>query len=100
MSDVLSIAQSGMQSSAVRLRNSAHNVANIATSEFKNHRTEQVSLSGGGSSASTRVDTQAKEVSFEREAVEQIRAAVQYKASARIVSADEEMRGTLLDAFA
>lgn len=100
MSDVLSIARSGMQSSSVRMRNSAHNVANFATPEFKNHRTEQVSLSSGGSSASTSVDARPQEVSLAREAVEQIRATVQYKASARIMTADEEMRGSLFDAFA
>ncbi len=40
MSDALFSARSGLQASSVRLRNSAHNVANIATPNLKNHRTE------------------------------------------------------------
>ena len=100
MNDVLSIAQSGMQSAGVRLRNSAHNVANLATPDFKNHRTDQVSLSGGGSRATTSVDREPQDVSIAHEAVEQIRAKVQFKASARVVGIQEDMRGSLLDAFA
>ncbi|MFP8871710.1 MAG: hypothetical protein VCB43_09950, partial [Myxococcota bacterium] len=66
MSDVLSIARSGLQASSVRLRNSAHNVANIAMPIFKNHRTENFSLSGGGSAASTRIDDKASDVNHHR----------------------------------
>lgn len=100
MNDVLSIASSGMQSSAVRLRNSAYNVANLVTEDFRSRRTVQVSRSGGGSDASTQVDQQADGTSIIYEAVEQSRAKLQFEASARLVKTYDDMKGTLLDAFA
>lgn len=100
MNDTLSIARSGMQSSQVRLRNSAHNVANMVTEDFRNHRTVQVSQAGGGSKASTQIDTQPREVSLTSEIVEQSRASLQFKASIRVLETDLDMKGSLLDAFA
>ena len=55
MDDVLTIASSGLHSAQVRMRNSAHNVANLATQDFHNHRTLQTQRAGGGSVATTRM---------------------------------------------
>ncbi len=98
--DTLSIGQSGMHSAVVRLRDSAHNVANVVTPEFRNHRTEQVSRSGGGSDAYTRVDKDPAEVDITHEFVQQSLAKVQYAASARVIGTDLQLKGSLLDAFA
>lgn len=100
MNDTLSIARSGMQSAQVRLRNSAHNVANVVTQDFKNHRTVQMTQAGGGSRASTRIDSEPREVSLTNEFVEQSLASFQFKASARVVQTDLDLKGSLLDAFA
>lgn len=100
MNDTLSIASSGLQSAQVRMRNSAHNVANLVTDDFKNHRTVQSSVAGGGSQASTRIDSTAREVSLVHEFAEQSRAKVQFQASTRVIATDLAMKGSLLDAFA
>ncbi len=89
-----------MQSAEVRLRNAAHNVANSLTDGFRNHRTERVTRAGGGSDASTRVDPQPRPVSIASEIVDQSLASLQYKASARVVNVDLDLKGSLLDAFA
>ncbi len=100
MDDALTIARSGLQTAQVRMRNSAHNVANLVTDDFHNHRTVQASRAGGGSTATTRVDTSPREVSLVHEIVEQSRAKIQFKASARVIATDLDMKGTLLDALA
>jgi flagellar hook protein FlgE len=100
MNDALSISRSGMQSAVVRLRNSAHNVANLSTPDFKNHRTLQESQEGGGSRATTLIDLEPREVSLANEFVEQSLASIQYKASVRVVKTELDLKGSLLDAFA
>lgn len=89
-----------MQSAVVRLRNSAHNVANLSTPDFKNHRTLQESQEGGGSRATTLIDPEPREVSLANEFVEQSLASIQYKASVRVVKTELDLKGSLLDAFA
>lgn len=98
--DALSIARSGMQSATVRLRNSAHNIANSQTPEFRNHRTQQTSRRDGGSEAYTRVDKEPAEVNVADEFVQQALAKVQFAASARVIETDLDLKGSLLDAFA
>ncbi len=98
--DALSVARSGMQSSVVRFRNSAHNLSNSLTPEFHNHRTEQVSRLGGGVDAYTRVDKRASQVEVAQEFVQQSLAKVQYAASGRVIGTDLALKGALLDAFA
>lgn len=89
-----------MQSAVVRLRNSAHSVANLSTPDFKNHRTLQESQEGGGSRATTLIDPEPREVSLANEFVEQSLASIQYKASVRVVKTELDLKGSLLDAFA
>ena len=89
-----------MQSAVVRLRNSAHNVANLSTPDFKNHRTLQESQEGGGSRATILIDPEPREVSLANEFVEQSLASIQYKASVRVVKTELDLKGSLLDAFA
>ncbi len=100
MDDALTIASSGLRSAQVRMRNSAHNVANMVTEDFHNHRTVQSTRAGGGSVATTQVDANPREVSLIHEVVEQSRAKVQFQASARIISTAADMKGTLIDALA
>ncbi|MDP6980779.1 MAG: flagellar basal body rod protein [Myxococcota bacterium] len=100
MDDALTIARSGLHIAQVRMRNSAHNVANLVTDDFHNHRTVQTSRAGGGSSATTRIDTSPRPVSLAHEVVEQIRAKTQFKASARVIATNLDMKGTLLDTLA
>jgi len=100
MIDALSIARSGMQAAQVRLRNSAHIVANVTTPDFKNHRTLQETQDGGGSRATTLIDPEPREVSLANEFVERSLASFQYKASVRVLATELDLKGSLLDAFA
>lgn len=98
--DTLGIALSGMQSASTRVAVSAHNVANLLTEGFRPQRVEQTSQASGGSRASVATAPTPEPVSLDREIVDQITAKTQFKASARVLAAGLEMRGSLLDILA
>lgn len=98
--DTLGIALSGMQSASTRVAVSAHNVANLLTEGFRPQRVEQTSQASGGSRASVVTASTPEPVSLDREIVDQITAKTQFKASARVLEAGLEMRGSLLDILA
>ncbi len=95
-----SISLSGMSAATTRMRNSAHNVANLQTEGFRNHRTHQVSSHGGGVRASTRVDSEPQPVDYAHEVVEQVRARTDFRANLRTLKTELKMRGDLLDILA
>ena len=106
--DALATAASGMRSAQVRLAASAHNVANLGTTSFRPLRVAQSSLDTGGSTAQLQqgegqqgeVGADSAGVDLTREVVEQIRAGVQFEASARAFAVATEVRGRLFDIFA
>ena len=98
--DALAIAASGIRSAALRHAASAHNVANLATPSFRPLRTTQVSIEHGGSVAHARQTPTAEEVDLAREYVEQIRAALQFKGSLRVLALGSALRGSLIDLVA
>ncbi len=95
--DAVSIGLSGIHAAHTRVGNSAHNVANSVTNDFRNHRTRQSEVQGGGTRASTVVDPEPREVDFASEFVEQTLAKVQAKSSARVVKTAMGLTGALLD---
>jgi flagellar hook-associated protein FlgK len=98
--DTPGIALSGMRSAQTRVAVSAHNVANLLTEGFSPQRAVQTSLPAGGSHAMVATSPAPEPVSLEREIVDQIVAKTQFKASARVLDVDLEMRGSLLDILA
>ncbi|MFO0689042.1 MAG: flagellar basal body protein [Myxococcota bacterium] len=98
--DAMGIALSGMQSASTRVAVSAHNVANLLTEGFRPQRVTQSAQASGGSQASVSTAAAPEPVDLEREIVGQIEAKTQFKASARVLRTEAEMRGSLLDIFA
>lgn len=98
--DTMGIALSGMQSASTRVAVSAHNVANLLTEGFRPQRATQTARASGGSQAMVSTADEPEAVDLEREIVGQIEAKTQYKASARVLRTESEMRGSLLDIFA
>lgn len=98
--DTMGIALSGMQSASTRMAVSAHNVANLLTEGFRPQRATQTAQASGGSQATVSTASQPESVDLAREFVGQIEAKTQFKASARVLAAEAEMRGSLLDIFA
>ncbi len=97
--DPLSVGISGSNAAAVRLGNSAHNLANMLTQDFHSRRTHQVERSGGGVDALTGVDPEPG-VNVAREFVDQAASKFQSEASVRVINADLQLKGTILDILA
>ena len=110
MSNVLGIAQSGLQVAAVRLATSANNVANGLTEGFVPSRVEQAERIGGGVSAKVarandpefeaRIDRNLAALSGTdpiQETVEQILGASSFRANLASLRTAEETDKALLD---
>ncbi|MCG8589754.1 MAG: flagellar basal body rod protein [Proteobacteria bacterium] len=100
MLDAVSISLSGMSAATTRLANSAHNVAISLVEEPRPLRTDQVTLSGGGTAAITSRAETPEPIRLDREIVEQIRAGHGFRASLRVLDAELDRRGQLLDLLA
>ncbi|MBK7951070.1 MAG: flagellar basal body rod protein [Deltaproteobacteria bacterium] len=98
--DTMGIALSGMRSASTRIAVSAHNVANLLTDGFRPQRATQSAQASGGSQALVSTADQPEAVDLDREIVGQIEAKTQFKASLRVLGAEAEMRGSLLDILA
>jgi flagellar basal body rod protein FlgG len=98
--DAVSAGLSGLRAAEVRQRNSAHNVANMQTPGFRNHRTQQVERDGGGVEAKTQIDSEPRPVSLANEFVEQKLASLQSEASLRVIKAAFDTERSLLDILA
>lgn len=98
--DTFSIAISGMQSASTRIAVSAHNVANLLTRDFQPQRAVQTAQASGGSQATVEDAPSSDGVDLEQAFVDQILARTQFKASARIVGVEADLRGSLLDVLA
>jgi len=94
------IALTGIASATKRIEAASHNVANLQTEEFQPVRVRQSARAAGGSIAEAEVAARPEPVSVAREFIESDLAAIQAKASARLVKADLELLGSLLDILA
>ena len=93
-------ARAGMRSAETQIAVSAHNLANLQTENFRPQRAHQTSLASGGSTARVDEPRAAASVSIGREVVDQVQAKTQYTASLRVLEADSDLRGQLLDILA
>lgn len=96
----VSIGLSGVAAGNARLRNSAHNLANLFSKDFRSHRTLQIEQQGGGTAAVTAVDAKPQPVDVASEFVQQKLAALQAKSSARAVETALDLQGSLIDILA
>ena len=96
----LSIALSGISSAHKRVEVASHNVANYLTEDFRPLRTHQSSEATGGSSVQVEQASQPEPVDLAKEFIESDLAAVQAKASARVVNTELDVLGSLLDLHA
>jgi flagellar basal body rod protein FlgG len=98
--DAVSAGLSGLRAAETRQRNSAHNVANLQTPDYRNHRTQQVEREGGGVEAKTQIDAEPRPVNLVNEFLEQKLASIQSETSARVINTALETERGLLDILA
>jgi flagellar basal body rod protein FlgC len=95
--DPSSAALSGLRASGVRLRSSAHNVANLLTEDFRAERVIQAAEAGGGVSTLVERAAQPAEVDLASELVDQRLAALQGRACLRVLEVHHDLLGSVLD---
>ncbi len=94
------IALTGITSATKRIEAASHNVANLQTKEFHPLRVRQSARAAGGSIAEVELAAELETVSVAREFIDSDLAALQAKASARVVKTDLDLLGSLLNIFA
>lgn len=94
--DVNSVALSGVAAAATRMRNSAHNVANLQTNGFHPHETVLEEQEGGGVKAVTRTDPQTEGTNLAKEFIEQKLAREQFEASLRVIEQAAQLTAAFL----
>lgn len=108
--DITSIALSGLNAAEKRLANSANNIANASTPNFKATDAVQESVDGGGvrvdiverDPATVTVPTEdgtqeLPNVSLEQEVVTGLTATYDYQANAKLLKTQKELDKSLLD---
>jgi len=97
MSSLSAISLSGMSAAQTALDASAHNIANLATGDFRRAQVAQASASSGGVTTSL---TQASErgTAVEADMVGQIVAKNAFLANLAVFKTSDKMLGTFLDA--
>jgi len=98
--ETLSVALSGIESAQRRVQVASQNIANLNTKDFHPIRAQQSSVASGGSVLETERSPEPEPVSVAGEYVGMDLAAVQAKASARVVATDLDLLGSLLDLHA
>lgn len=88
---------SGLQAAGARLGASAHNVANWLTEDFHPERTVLSARAEGGVDAQRERSAEPAEVDLAAELVEQRLAAVQGRASLRVIETGLDLLGSVLD---
>ncbi len=94
--DASSVALSGVAAAAARMRNSAHNIANLQTNGFHPHETVLEEQDGGGVKAVTREDPEREETNLAQEMIEQRRAREQFEASLRVIEKAAQLTAAFL----
>lgn len=100
MSSLATIASSGLQAADLRLRVSAHNVANMNTPGFAPQRVSEASAGPRSGVTAQVVQSDQRGVSLEQEAIEQMAAKLTFKANVFVLRTYQETTGTLLNVFA
>ena len=96
MSTTSSIALSGMQAAQTRLRASAHNVANLATEDFRRQEVQQTARPQGGVDADM-VRAPVAGPALVRDLVEQLEARNAFLANLAVFKSHDKLAGALLD---
>jgi flagellar hook protein FlgE len=96
MSNITSIALSGMQAAQTRLDVAANNVANGQTVGYRRREVVQTAQPEGGTLASVRRSSQ-EGASLEADLVDQLQAKASFKASLAVFKTSDRMAGALLD---
>ncbi|MCB1887055.1 MAG: hypothetical protein KDH20_05590 [Rhodocyclaceae bacterium] len=96
MSAIGSNALSGLNSAALGLQVSAHNVANASTAGFTRQERVVAAQPEGGVSATVRNASQPG-TDLERDLVDQMQLSYEFKANVLSLKAEDEMLGQLLD---
>ena len=96
MASIASIALSGMNTAALGLRVSAHNVANVSTEPFTRQELVRSEQAAGGVGAVVRNAAQGGS-DLARDMVSQLELSYQFKANVLSIKAEDERLGTLLD---
>ena len=89
-------ALSGLRAAGVRLRSSAHNVANLLTEDFHPERVVQEAEGSGGVSTRVERSAQPSEVDLATELVDQQQAMLQARACLRVLDTHFDMPGSIL----
>ena len=95
--DPATAALSGLRAAGVRLRSSAHNVANLLTEDFHPERVVQEAEAVGGVSTRVERSPAPAEVDLASELVDQQLASLQGRACLRVLDVHFDMLGSILD---
>ncbi len=87
-----------MNAAQTQLRASAHNVANLGTSDFRRLEVRQNAQQGGGVTAETTRAAMAQP-ELERDLVDQLKARNAFLANLAVFKSDNALAGELLDVF-
>jgi flagellar hook-associated protein FlgK len=96
MSSIPAIALSGMTAAQLGLRTSAHNIANLNSTDFRRQETVQTSDGTGGVSTSVRQAMQSGNA-METDVVDQLQAKNAFLANLAVFRANDRMTGSLID---
>ena len=99
MSSLAAIASSGLQAADLRLRVSAHNIANMNTPGFAPQRVSEAAAGPLSGVSAQVVQGDQPGVSLEQEAIEQMAAKLAFKANVFVLRTYQETMGTLLHVF-
>ncbi len=97
ISDAASAGLAGLNAATRRLETSAHNVANLNTQDFRPLEVRQAVDASERPQVVVERSKDARPVELAGEIIEQIRARVGAQASLRVIEADLELKGMLVD---
>ena len=99
MSSIGSIALSGLNAASLQVQASAHNIANLQTPGFRRQQVQQSAQPEGGvRTALTRADGAGDALADD--VVNQLEAAIVYRANLSVLKTNDKLLGSLLDAHA
>lgn len=96
MSSITNIATSGMQAAQTRMRSAAHNVANLATDNFRREEVQQSEQTGGGVQTALSRSTQTGPA-LEQDVVAQLQAKNAFLMNVAVFKTSNRMAGALLN---
>lgn len=96
MSSITSIATSGMQAAQTRMQSAAHNVANLATDNFRREEVQQTEQEGGGVQTTLGRSTQTGPAP-EQDVVAQLQAKNAFLMNVAVFKTSNRMTGALLN---